>query len=177
MLQIDLTKTAKQNLLNLLNRDNGTDFTQSHLLISVPQPHSDPDNPFINSEVTVTALAGSGFYGSVTLQYTRVDLAVLGGELTYTLERNTTLNDIRLAIALSQGVLADELTFDVPDVPVLSYGQSDTTIKLQAKGGSYCYIGQVDIKLINPIPVGARLLEDGSIRILEDGSIRMLESA
>lgn len=79
MAATDFTKLPKQIIVDLINSDNsGAAMTTELLDFGLPTAATG-QSPARNTELTVTAHAGSGYTGNVVLKYNRVDFAVVPG--------------------------------------------------------------------------------------------------
>jgi hypothetical protein len=72
----DFTQSDQQILVAQINNDNSTSLTPALLTFGLPTANTGT-NPARNTSLTITAATGSGYTGSVTLQYNRVDLSTL----------------------------------------------------------------------------------------------------
>jgi len=76
----DYTKLPRAIIVDLINETNaGAGMTEALLDFGLPTVPT--GTPARNTELTVTAKAGSGYSGSVTLKYNRVDMAEIPGAL------------------------------------------------------------------------------------------------
>lgn len=151
-MQYDILKSGIDNVLALLNADNAQELTLEQIAIALPGVYEDElsVNPR-NTQIIVSALPGSGITGSQTLRYTRLDLAdkaLEAIELQLTVE--STLEEIRVAVAAQIGVALTEVKFDVEDLPVVD--AEPVVINLEAVADSYGYIGTLAVTL-KPIVV------------------------
>lgn len=67
---------AVNKLLALINRDNKTNIVAEQVTLGAPQVNSDAGIAR-DTKLTLTAVAGKGFKGGVTVWYNRIDLAIL----------------------------------------------------------------------------------------------------
>ncbi len=160
---INTSKSAEKNVIDLINADNGTALTSAEISIGVPaawdeltDTGSDTGNDR-NTIVTVSAVANSGYKGSVDIRYYRLDLDVLRGgvALEHTKSESSTVQSVIDAIATQVDLIETELALfdetgtELSSLPALTVSKVYT---VRAKPESLCYIGQVDVT-INPIPV------------------------
>ena len=160
-MQFDILKSGIENILALLNADNGQALTLEQVGLTSPSVYVDGAgvNPR-NTEITVSALSGSGFSGSQTLRYTRVDLASKAVEaVEVQLTAESTLETIKAQLVADLGVRDDEVALSDIEMPAFEAGQA--VIALQAVEGSYGYIGSVSVTLKEfvPAPVEVELAE------------------
>lgn len=73
----DFTKPAQQIIVDLVNNDNTTALTPGLLTFGLPSVPT--GSPARDTDLTLTAIAGSGYTGSVTVHYNRVNLADVPG--------------------------------------------------------------------------------------------------
>ncbi len=152
-MQIDAQKTAIQNFLDLINFDNATALTEAEVSIGVPAAWDDGNGGATNdrnSIVTLSAVADSGYAGTVDIRYYRLDVDVIKTNAAITLERtltqSSTLTTVRDALATQLGVIADqvelqdELGAALTELPTMAEGET-ATVYLGAIDGSLTYFG------------------------------------
>lgn len=149
-MEINLAKTAQDNLFDLINTTNAVILNDSDITLGVPSAWEDPEgtNPR-NTELTLTAVENSEFTGEVTIHYTRLDLDTLrdGATLEFTNTPSATIEDLRAAIATQLGVVADEIEFDVAEVPDVPDGEDSATVNVSPVADSLLYIGTAAITI------------------------------
>jgi len=69
----DFTKAPDQIVIDLINADNGTALTTALLQLGLPTAATG-GSPARNTELEVSAKAGSGYKGSVVVQYNRLQI-------------------------------------------------------------------------------------------------------
>lgn len=146
-MQIDIQKSAMDNVIDLINVTNGTNLTDAIIEIGAPVEWTDPEGQNTrNTELTVTAKPGSGYTGSVPVRFTRLDLANFpaAGTLEYTLTGTDTVGDILSAVATQLGVLEEAVELDIVEVPTVDEGET-VTINILATVGSLLYVGQAPV--------------------------------
>lgn len=164
-MQINLSKTAIQNVLALINDANALALTTAEVSLGIPAEFDGGVENDRNTQVEVSAVPGSGYVDSVNVRYYRLDLDVLKGVrvLSHTKNESSTLASVTEAIAIQLGVIEDQiqLTDEAGDVltelPVLG-GQSRDLL-IQAKEDAYCYIGST-VFTLNPVPSTDTPVED-----------------
>lgn len=166
-MQINLSKTASKNLLDLINQDNGTALTEAEVTLGVPAVFDDGNGGIDNdrnTQVAVSAVEGGGYTDSVTVRYYRLDVDVLKGALVLerTLTDTSTLTTVRDAMATQVGLIEDqvEITDDqgvaLSQLPTIAEGET-ATVYLTARDDSYTYIGTTAVTLhpyVADTPVG-----------------------
>lgn len=154
-MQIDLQKTAIANFLDLINSDNATSLTEAEVSIGVPAAWDDGNGGVDNdrnSIVTLSAVADSGYAGTVDIRYYRLDVDVIATNGAMTLERtlteSSTVETVLAALATQLGVIAEEveLTDDLgaalTELPVIAEGET-ATVYVTAASDSLTYTGTV----------------------------------
>lgn len=143
--QIDRTKTAEQNMLALINTGSTFQFTGTEFTYGLPssQTPADPQEN-TNSQVTLTAVAGSGFTGTQTVRYRRLALgATRPGALTsYTITGSDDINTLKAAIALEHNLVPDQFSL-TGTLPTTSGEQQ--TFTLTAIANSLLYTGSTTV--------------------------------
>lgn len=103
---LDYTKLPKLILLDQINTDNPSHtLTDAQVTFGLPTV-STGGTPARDTEITVTAVAGSGYTGSVILRYNRVDLSTVPGVLNkvFSLGDGTTVADLIPEINTRYGI-------------------------------------------------------------------------
>ena len=98
MVPLDLTKPPDQLIIDLINKDNGTDLKIGELTFGVPVLAS--LNSKHNSKVKATATTKSFYSGSVNLHYNRIDISKVIKNLSTRFDITTeqTISDLITAI-------------------------------------------------------------------------------
>lgn len=149
-LQIDRTKTANANMLALILTASTFQFAGTEFTIGNPsaQTPADPQEP-TNSQVTLTAVNGSGFTGTKTLRYARLALGQTrpGAKTAYTIGASDTLATLKSAIAVEHNLVESEfdLTGTLP-----AQGAPAQTFTLTANANSLLYIGNTTVQVTYP---------------------------
>jgi hypothetical protein len=116
--QIDRTKTARQNFIDLVNTGStftftGTEFTES----GNPEPFS--DNPEVsNTEVILEAVSGSGFIGTKTVHYRRLTPGATrtAAALDFDISESDTLETLKEMVCAEHNLVSSEINL-VGDLP------------------------------------------------------------
>lgn len=139
----------QQKLITLLNEANPTKRPMSVTEVSFGLPQI--SNGQRNTEVTITAVAGSGFTGERTLFYDRLDLGtnMVASEL-YS-ETAFEIDDIldRYRILTDVAITLDDVT--VSDFSGMQFGDA-LTIAVTAKANSLAWVGEKEISLVLGLP-------------------------
>lgn len=145
----DFTKAPKQVLIDLINKDNNTSLTDQLISFGLPTAATGT-NPTRNTDLTISAIPGSGYRGSVDLKYNRVQLNDFVGDkdLTFILGDATKLSDL---IGEINALLTINLTEDdYQDVTLPAFqGTANETheVQLVASSDSIVYLGSLTIKI------------------------------
>jgi hypothetical protein len=139
--QIDRAKTAAQNLLELVNTGStypfmGTEFTNGNPSVYTPES---PDTS--NTEITLTAVSGSGFTGTKTVRYRRLEMGQTktAAATEFSVTDEDDIDSIKAQIAIEHNLVLSEFNL-VGDLPIP--GGADTNCTLQAVSNSVLYFGE-----------------------------------
>lgn len=140
-MQINTSKTAIQNILDLVNGKNaGLNLTEAQVSVGVPSVFSEAENPR-NSQVTLTALGGSGYTGTKTIKYTRLGVgqgvAVLPSQV-YVVGAETEA-EIKTAVATALNLVESEIEISALTLPVDS--STPGQVSVAPKVDSLLYVG------------------------------------
>lgn len=144
----DLTKAPKEIMLALINTDNGTTLTDALIDFGVPTAATG-ETPARNTELTVTAKAGSGYSGSVVVTYNRLHLqndvlTASGKDATFGLGDATKIADFVEELNTLLNIKLDPTDFEDGDLPVFEGLPNEVKpVQLVAKQDSLCYIGSL----------------------------------
>ena len=149
LVQLDLTKAPDQLIIDLINKDNGTDLKIGELTFGVPVLNS--TNSKHNSKVKATASDKAYYSGSVSIHYNRIDIAkVIGDKSTrFVITDERMISDI---IAAIDARYSTRLTpNDYVDGPLPSFDPANTSdirdIELVANPLSLVYINKITLSL------------------------------
>lgn len=159
-MKFDIQKSGIENVLALVNGDNGQAFTLEQISIGAPAVYVDETgvNPR-NTQIEVTALPGSGMVGTQTHRFTRLDLAGLSQEaIVVQLAEDSTLEAVKAQVVAQLAVADSEVAFSVSEMPAFE-DSDEAVIELVAAEGSYGYIGQVSVTLVKFVPEPMQLSE------------------
>lgn len=150
MFQINRTLTAAANMLALVNSGSsyqfvGTEFTFG--AASAQTPADSQENT--NSQVTLTANEETGFIGTKTVRYRRLELGHTrpGAATTYNVGASDTPATLKSAIAAQHNLVESE--FDVSGTWP-TQGAGPNTFSVTAKAGSLLYFGAVNVQVQFP---------------------------
>ncbi|MNQ58981.1 hypothetical protein D3C85_732010 [compost metagenome] len=148
-MSINVAKTALENLYDLISTANGKPASSALFTIGAPTVRV-PDANLRNTSVLCTSVPGGGFDGEQTFRYIRLDLDDLAPELELQLLEGDTLADVQAWAVTQLGVIAEEVEFEITELPV--FDGDEELVELRAKADSYTYIGTKLITLIKPVP-------------------------
>lgn len=165
-MQINLSKTAAANVIDLINDANQTALTPAEIALGTPAEFVDGEGlNDRNTQIEISAVPGSGYTDSVMVRYYRLDLEVLKGArvLEYVKSEASTLESFidsattQLAVIEDQVEMVDGEGAVLTDLPVL--GGVEAVFTLRAKADSLTYFGETTITL-KPQPVTETPVED-----------------
>lgn len=144
---IDYTQPAKQILIDLINRKNGTNLRAQDFSISDPEVEINAEIG-TDTKVTLTPLAGSGYYGVRSQYYSRLNVDTIFGAQPITIQptTETTLLEFLPQINAFYGIhLKNE---DIYDTAIPAYDVNHPTtprsVTLAIKPTSYFFQGSYD---------------------------------
>lgn len=149
-LQIDRAKSASQNVLAMILTASsyafaGTEFTVGNASAQTPANPAEGTN----SQLTLTAVANSGFTGSKTLRYTRLSIGQTrpGAKVAYVIGASDTLGTLKSAIAVEHNLVESDfqITGSLP-----AQGAAAATFAVTAIGTSNLYIGTINVSVTYP---------------------------
>lgn len=145
-MKIDVSKSASANLLALINLKAAQAYTADQLTIGAVATNDGA----LNSVVTLTAVEGKGFTGSVDVRYNRLglDKGVASPNLTLIVAEGASLSSVLTQAAAQLGLREEEVEW-ASGTTLPADGQNGTAT-LQAKNGSYLYVGTLELSLENP---------------------------
>jgi len=149
----DFTKAPDQILVDLINADNGTALTTALIGFGVPTAATG-GSPVRNTELEVSAKAGSGYKGSVVVQYNRLNIQDFVGVsatpdgLELPVGDATKYSDLIPEINTALGVNlteADYVDGDIGEWQGVPNEEKVITITITAD--SLCFIGSLTLTL------------------------------
>lgn len=146
MAKINASISALDNLLALVNAANtGQTISDTQVTAGAPSVKTDTGDGR-NTTVALSAVAGQGYTGNVSVNYTRRGLndSVLNPVDTYTATTGVTAAALLAALATQLGLVAAEVHLEDPAAPgtPLSGAQSgnQATLDIVANAGSLLYV-------------------------------------
>lgn len=148
---MDYTKTGPEILVAQFNIDNPTfSLTTADVTFGEAGVNGLGDSGIRDTSVLMTAVAGSGYKGALTLTYNRLNLATLVSETSYQVGTSTHVSDIVALINAAQSLnLIAGVDYTDADLPAFNGGdpQETKTFTLEALASSKIYKGSVTITL------------------------------
>lgn len=143
----DFTKTPAAILLDLINQSNGTSIPAPALTFGLPTAATG-GSPTRDTDITVTAVNGSGYKGNRALHYNRVDLAVVPGSRGATIVKGdaTKVSDLLADINALWGVNIGASDIVDADLPAFAGTANEThDVQLVASADALVFRGSVTI--------------------------------
>jgi hypothetical protein len=141
----------KAKLFALINRENSISLDHKHFTISLPKEYNNPLHPTVNTEITITPVAGTGYQGSVAVYYKRIDFKELFQHLYYELNPIDAIRLSDIIPELNNAFGTDILKSDYTDVdlpPYISnYPDRQRIVTIAAQTNSYFFTGNYDLIL------------------------------
>lgn len=160
-LEIDPSLSGKENLLFLINRDNGTNASISELTFAAPLDYDDPyDKNNRNTMVTVTGIPTSDYAGSYTFKYWRKSLDRFANKYVVDLDQVeasghpvSTIDDIHAYVCTELGLIADDVYITTTEMPVFDWENPVQEVFMAARLGSYVYNNSLKIALVRDVRI------------------------
>jgi len=148
----DYTKSPEQILIDLINNDNAGAFPMTTALIEfAPATENTDAEATRDSIVVATAKAGSGYKGSQTFHYNRVDLANVPGTRPVAFQKGdaTLVSELVEEINLAFGINLTAADYIDVELPVFAGDEPHETgqVVLTAKEGSLVWIGSLTLTI------------------------------
>ena len=144
--QINRNLSAEQNLIGLINASADYSFTGSEFTRGAPQVYTPESPDTSNTQITLTAVQGSGFKGTKTVRYRRLALGNTVTAATRTFEVSSSDNQasVEQMIAEVHNLVLGQfyLSGSIP-LP----GDPDTNCTIEAYADSPLYFGTCPITL------------------------------
>lgn len=96
----DFTKDPEQIVLDLINNDNTTTITEAQVTFGLPSA-APGETPPLDTQLTLTAVALSGYTGSQTVTYNRVPFSTVPGSRSTTFALGAAVNISDLVTAIN----------------------------------------------------------------------------
>jgi hypothetical protein len=159
-------KTPQQVIIDLANSENGAAVPYNAVQLGAPAVH--PVGEEGNTALTVAAVEGAGYQGSVGLTYSRVsigDLFLSAGIETIQIEGNAeTTHGLIPAIAQAYGIILTAA--DVIDEAIEYDVDGNAIVTLDMADGSLLYTGSVTVDIQAPVAGETSLSDVYSVTVL-----------
>lgn len=123
----DFTKSAQQIIIDLVNNDNTLALTPALVTFGAPTAATVGGSITRDTDLTLTAVDGSGYTGSATIHYNRVDLSTVPGSRSTTFPKGDAVNiadlldEINAAYGINMSNTADPAHADFTDGPLPAF--------------------------------------------------------
>ena len=159
-------KTPQQVIIDLANSENGVAVPYNAVTLGSPTVH--PVGEEGNTALTVAAVEGAGYQGSVDLTYSRIsigDLFLNAGIETIQIEGNAaTTHGLVEAIAQAYGIILT--TNDIVDEAIEYDAEGNAIAQLNIADGSLIYTGSVTVDIQAPVAGETSLSDVYSVTVL-----------
>lgn len=145
-------QTSSKILLDLINNDNSTSLAQSAITFGAPTVVAEDNASGLITEIVATAASGSGYFGSQTFTYNRVDLGfMLVNEPDLLIETEvTSVYDLLPALNAAFGIQLS--TDDIVDAVIpATEPDVNTPVTITAKATSLVWAKSVTINVTKPL--------------------------
>jgi len=146
----DFTKSPEEVVIDLINFDNGKNFTPATLRI-VDVPLAIPKSPpiFRNTEIVVTAPVAVKKRGQARLWYNRIDLNTVPANRSTVFETPTKITKLSEVIpAVNERYRINLTPADYIDVPMTVLDFEPVKVTIQTAPHSLVYIGYLEIDVV-----------------------------
>lgn len=123
----DYTKSAQQIIIDLVNNDNTLALTPALVTFGAPTAATVGGSITRDTDLTLTAVAGSGYSGSQTIHYNRVNLANVPGSRSTVFPKGNAVNisdlvpEINAAYGINMSNTADAQHPDFVDAALPTF--------------------------------------------------------
>lgn len=138
---LDFTKSSKEIILDLINRDNQRDLTFDE--VSFSEPEVNPSNYPRNTNVVVSADDGGGYQGEQTMHYNRLYLGKFFENTTPIIIMDENPADTHEALSVINNTY--NLGMSTEDIEFEEIAGRYHTFK--AKPHSYVWLGEVEFEI------------------------------
>ncbi len=165
-----MTKPGRELVIDLINHDNGLEFTPADLLLAAPAPTAEGASR--NTSVVVTGTGTTRYVGPQTVTYNRIDLAEYLGRWISSIE---IIDGGGFADVLDAINAAFDLSLTLVDIQPDTIPPGDVwpkTVTIAAQPGSYIFIGSFDLSLTpssGEVPAQAILTVEGDPILTMEG--------
>lgn len=163
----DFTKSAQQIIIDLVNNDNSLALTTAKVTFGAPTAATVGGSVTRDTDLTLTAVAGSGYSGAATIHYNRVDLASVPGARSTVFPIGTAVNisdliaEINAAYGINLSNTADTAHKDYVDGPLPTFtgtANEQHQFQLAADADSLVWENSVQLTVqANDIPLSTAI--------------------
>lgn len=148
---LDITKRPEEILMDRFNAVNGLNLSLDDFVLSPAEVNTDPLYPQANTRVTVRPKAVSKFYNSFSIYYNRMDFATIVDNPAVSILRGNAehLSDLVDEINTGYAIYLRAEDYEEQNLPAIDPNDPNKVVdvELQAKSGSYLFIGHGTIHL------------------------------
>jgi hypothetical protein len=157
--QLDFTKDPDQVLLDQINHDNASALTLALISFGIPTAMTGT-NPNPDTQITVSSQAGSGYTGSVVVNYNRVDLSTIPGarSTVYALGNAANISDMIPEVNAAYQINLTAADYTDGPLPTFTGGipNEEHNFQIAATADSVVYEGVMTLTLrSNDIPLSS----------------------
>jgi hypothetical protein len=117
---LDFTKAPEQILLDQINNDNSSALTLTQVSFGLPTTVGGA-SPARDTQVTVSAVAGEGYSGSVVVEYNRVNISTVPGARSTIFPKGSAVNISDLIPQINAAYQINLTTADYTDGPLPTF--------------------------------------------------------
>lgn len=143
----DYTKKPNEIVIDLINESNTTTFGITDLTLGAPSAGTTK-----NSQVDVTATETSGYIGTVTVEYDRIDAAVVPGQESINFKKGAAVNvsDLIAEINTRYGINLTADDYTEAALPAEPAAGAKVDLAIVINPASLVYTGTLALKLAGP---------------------------
>lgn len=155
-----MASTSREAVYSLINRKNGTEYNASVVSFGPPVEVTDPQVSVKNTQLTLTAVPGSGRIGTKTVYYNRRDIKDVVGVEDVELDWDEELRVVDLLPKINALLKTNMLAEDVVDNAIPEGVDGVVTFGLVMNAGSYGWHGFFNVKLtVPPVDIANEITE------------------
>jgi hypothetical protein len=145
--QINNSQTAEQNFVGLINTGTQLTFTGAEFTRGTPSVYTPESPDTSNTEITLTAVSGSGFTGTKTIRYRRLELGhtKTAAATEFSVLAEDDRASMKQKIATEHNLILSEFDL-VGTIP--APGDDDSECTIEAVTNSIIYFGTYSVTLL-----------------------------
>lgn len=148
----DLTKSANQLIIDLINASNGTALIPDSFSFSIPKPTGLKK---LNTKITLTPVQGSNYdVGDVTVRYRRIQLGDIVNNQETIIDATNFSYIADLIPQLNSAYQINLTENDYINAPIPSVLSQNELLSIVANSQSLIYIGEAIVNLVLPSTLG-----------------------